>query len=103
MSGAEVGTCSGCQPCQDCGHHVPKARIPALCEECAVRRPDIDPRAVAFGDQLQARVEDIARQLLASQLDGEVLTADEQAAFDAGVGAGSAAAMLALKEAGLLP
>ena len=40
MSGAEVGACSGCQPCQDCGQHVPKARIPALCEACTARRPD---------------------------------------------------------------
>lgn len=63
---------------------------------------DYEPAAVALGDQLQARVFEIAKQLMASQLDGEVLTEDEQCAFDAGVGAGSAAAMLALREFGVL-
>lgn len=65
--------------------------------------PEPLPAAVALGDQLQARVADIARQLLVSQLDGQVLTDDERLAFDAGVGAGSAAAMLALRELGVLP
>jgi len=60
------------------------------------------PAAVALGDQLQARVHDIASQLMAKALQGDALTDDEQCAFDAGVGAGSAAAMLALREAGII-
>jgi hypothetical protein len=63
---------------------------------------DVPAAAVALGDQLQARVFEIAKQLMASQLDGEVLTDDERLVFEAGVGAGSAAAMLALREFGVL-
>jgi hypothetical protein len=62
----------------------------------------IPAAAVALGDQLQARVFEIAKQLMASQLHGEVLTDDERLVFEAGVGAGSAAAMLALREMGVL-
>ena len=64
---------------------------------------DVPAAALALADQIQARVVDIAKQLLASQLDGAALTEDEQAAFDAGVGAGSSAAMLALREFGVIP
>jgi len=60
--------------------------------------------AVALGDQLQARIVDLAGQILASQIPAdEALTDDEQTAFDMGVSAGSSAAMLALREFGILP
>jgi len=60
--------------------------------------------AVALADQLQARIVDLAGQILASQIPAdEALTDDEQTAFDMGVSAGSSAAMLALREFGILP
>jgi hypothetical protein len=58
------------------------------------------PAAVAMGDQMQARVIDVAAQMLAAQ--DLNLSEQERLSFDIGVQAGLVGACTALREMGLL-